>query len=173
MEHPVHGKKGVLQSMSIESGHLQSAQNDAILPNPGYRVEANIWHLDIQGSALRPGAIASFLRHCSTMESPPNPSYLHGGPQPADDILDLNREASMENLIELQRYAERLQFEATCHSSMVKWHSGSDHGRDSQSPDMDLSNDRRGELNRLRRVQPAWVQQLQAKSYASNHHSHL
>ena len=91
-----------------------AAQNDIILPNPGYRVEANIWHLDIRESALRPGHIASFLRHCNTMESPPNPNYLNGGPQPADGILDLNREASMENLIELQRYAERLQFEATC-----------------------------------------------------------
>ena len=32
------------------------------------------------------------------MESPPNPSYLHGGPQPADDIQHLSREASMESL---------------------------------------------------------------------------
>ena len=30
-------------------------------------------------------------------------------------------------------------------SSMVKWHSGSDHGRDSKRPDMDLSNDRRAQ----------------------------
>ena len=85
-----------------------------ILPNPGYMVHANIWHLDVRESALRPGPIASFLRHSNTMESPPNPSYLHGCPQPADDIQHLSCEASMENLIELQRYAERLQFEATC-----------------------------------------------------------
>ena len=70
------------------------AQNDVIIPNPGYRE-----------SALRPGPIASFLHHSNTMESPPNPSYLHGGPQPADDIQHLSREASMESLIELQRYA--------------------------------------------------------------------
>ena len=44
-----------------------AAQNDVILPNPGYRVEANIWHLDIRESALRPGPIASFLRHCNTI----------------------------------------------------------------------------------------------------------
>ena len=64
--------------------------------------------------ALLPGPMASFLRHCNTMESPPNPSYLHGGPQLAHDIQHLSRDASMEDLIELQRYAERLQFEATC-----------------------------------------------------------
>ena len=89
-------------------------QQHVILPNPGYKIEANIWHLNIKESALRPGPIASFLRHCNTMDSPPTPSYLRGGPQPADDIVDLSREASMENLRELQRYAERLQFEATC-----------------------------------------------------------
>ena len=44
----------------------------------------------------------------------PFQAILHGGPQPADDIQHLSREASMENLQELQRYAERLQFEATC-----------------------------------------------------------
>ena len=41
------------------------AQDDAILPNPGYRVEANIWHLDVRKSALRAGPSASFLRHCN------------------------------------------------------------------------------------------------------------
>ena len=46
-------------------------QQHVILPNPGYKIEANIWHLDIKESALRPGPIASFLRHCNTMDSPP------------------------------------------------------------------------------------------------------
>ena len=50
------------------------AENECILPNPGYKIDANIWHLDSRGSALRPGPIASFLRHCSTMQSPPIPS---------------------------------------------------------------------------------------------------
>ena len=94
--------------------HPPARENDVILPNPGYRVDANIWHLDIREGALRPGPIASFLHHCNTMESPPNPSYIHGGPQPASDIQHLSREASTENLIDLQRYAERLQFETTC-----------------------------------------------------------
>ena len=48
------------------------------------------------------------------MDSPPVPSYLKGGPQPADDIFDLSRNVSMEILRELQRYSEKLQFEATC-----------------------------------------------------------
>ena len=90
-----------------------AAQNDVTLPNPGYRVEANIWHLDIRESALRPGHY-NILASLQYYVESSHPSYLNGGPQPADDILDLNREASMENLIELQRYAERLQFEATC-----------------------------------------------------------
>ena len=41
-------------------------------------------------------------------------SYFRGGPQPADDIVHLSREVSMENLRKLQNYAERLQFEARC-----------------------------------------------------------
>ena len=41
------------------------------------------------------------------MDSPLVPSYLKGGPQPADDIVDLSRNASMENLRELQRYSDR------------------------------------------------------------------
>ena len=80
-------------------------QQHVILPNPGYKIEANIWHFDIRANALRPGSIASFLRHCNTMDSPPIPSYLRGGPQPADDIVQLSHEASMENLRELKRYA--------------------------------------------------------------------
>ena len=87
-------------------------QQHVILPNPGCKIEANMWHLDIKASALRPGPIASFLCNCNTMDSPPIPSYLRGGPQPAEDIVDLSRDASMANLREL--YAERLQFEATC-----------------------------------------------------------
>ena len=48
------------------------------------------------------------------MDSPPIPSYLRGGPLPADGVVYLRRAASMENLQELQKCAERLQFEATC-----------------------------------------------------------
>ena len=137
-------------------------QNDVILPNPGYRVETNIWHLDIKESALRPGPIASFLRHCNTMESPPIPSYLNGGPQPADDIQHLNREVSMENLLELQRCAERLHFEATC---ARLWSNGIQDQIMEETQKVQTWISRMiGELNRLRRAQPAWVQQLQAKA---------
>ena len=96
-----------------------------------------------------------FLRHCNTMDSPPIPSYLRGGPQPADDIVDLSREASMENLRELQRYAERLQFEATC---VRLWSNGiQDQIMDETEKVQNWISGMIGELNRLRRVQPAWV----------------
>ena len=140
-------------------------ENDVILPNPGYRVDANIWHLDIRERALRPGPIASLLRHCNTMESPPNPSYLQGGPQPADDIRDLRRDASMENLIELQRYAERLQFEATC---LRLWSNRiQDQIMDETQKVHAYMTRMTGELNRLRHIQPAWLQQWQAKAPTS------
>ena len=72
-------------------------QQHVILPNPGYKIEAKIWHLEIKEGALRPG-LASFLRHSNTMDAPPIPSYVRGGPQPADDIVYLSRDASMGNL---------------------------------------------------------------------------
>ena len=91
-----------------------SMQQDVILPNPGYKIEANLWNLDIQRSAHIPGTLASFLRHCNTMDSPIPSKLQQGGTQPADDITLLNHHASMENLRELQKYSEKLQFEATC-----------------------------------------------------------
>ena len=50
------------------------------------------------------------------MESPYYPTHSKGGAfQPADDIGNLEyRHASMENLRELQKYSEKLHFEATC-----------------------------------------------------------
>ena len=96
------------------------------------------------------------------MDSPPIPSYLRGGPQPADDIVQLSREASMENLRELQRYAERLQFEATC---VRLWSNGiQDQIMDETEKVQNWISGMIGELNRLRRVQPAWVHQLQAQA---------
>ena len=83
-------------------------QQHVILPNPGYKIEANLWHLDVKESARRPRPIASFLRHCNTMDSPYIPSYARGGPQPADDIVYLTRDASMENLRGLQSHSEKL-----------------------------------------------------------------
>ena len=141
-------------------------QQHVIFPNPGYKIEANICHLDVKRSARRPGPIASFLRHCSTMESPNVPSYVRGGPQPADDIVFLCRDASMENLQHLQRYSEKFQFETTCghlwaneiqyqimdeHEKVQNWISGMT-----------------DELNRLRRIQPAWIQHLISREPATS-----
>ena len=53
-------------------------------------------------------------RHCNTMDSPYIPSDGRGGSQPADEVVYLDRNASMENLRELHKYSEKLQFEATC-----------------------------------------------------------
>ena len=36
-------------------------QQHVIVPNPGYKIEANMWHLDVKDTARRPGPIASFL----------------------------------------------------------------------------------------------------------------
>ena len=86
----------------------------------------------------------------------PNP----GGPQPADDIVDLNRNASMENKRELQRYSEKLQFEATCVSL---WANGiQDQIMDEQEKVQNWISSMTDEINRLRRVQPAWIHQLQS-----------
>ena len=138
------------------------ASQHVILPNPEYKIEANVWHLDIKASALRPGPLASFLRHCNTTDSPPVPSYLRGGSQPADDVVLLSREASMENLRELQRSAERLQFEAT---RACLWSNGiQDQIMDETERVQTWISGIIGELNRLRRVQPAWVHQLQAQA---------
>ena len=90
---------------------------------------------------------------------PPSQSYLHGGPQPVDNI---QREASVENLIELKRYAERLQFEATC---LSLWSNGiQDQIMDETQRIHTCMTRMTGELNRLRRAQPGWLQQWQAKA---------
>ena len=68
----------------------------------------------------------------------------------------------MEKLQELQRYAERLQFEATC---ARLWSNGIQDQIMEETQKVQTWISRMiGELNRLRRVQPAWVQQLQAKA---------
>ena len=57
-----------------------STQPYVILPNPGYKIEANVWNHNVQRSARDPGPLASFLRHCNTMESPYFPTYSKRGP---------------------------------------------------------------------------------------------
>ena len=136
-----------------------SMQPCVILPNPGYKIEANLWNLDVQRSARIPGPLAFFLRHCNTMDSPYIPRYGKGGPQPADDVTHLARHASMENLRELQKYSEKLQFEATC---CCLWSEGiQDQIMDEQERVQSWIAGVTDELIRLKRVQPAWVHQLQ------------
>ena len=130
----------------------QATENDVILPNPGHKVDANIWHLNIRERALLPGPMASFLRHCNTMESPPNPSYLSGCPQPMDDIQDLRKETSMENLVKLQCYLERFQFETTC---LRLWSNGiHDQITDEAQKVHTYMRRMTEELNGMRRFQP-------------------
>ena len=137
-----------------------SMQPEVILPNPGYKIAVNLWNLDIQTNARFPGPLASFLRHCSTMDSPYLPSYSKGGAQPADDITHLERRhASMEKLREFQKYSEKLQFEATC---CRLWSEGiQEQIMDEQERVQSWIAGMTDELIRLRRVQPAWIHQLQ------------
>ena len=37
-------------------------QHDVIVPNPGYKIAANLWDLNIQSSARAPSPLATFLR---------------------------------------------------------------------------------------------------------------
>ena len=132
-----------------------------ILPNPGYKIQANLWNLYVQVSARNPGPLASFLHHCNTMDSPYIPSYGRGGTQPADDIGNLDRHASMENLKELQKYSERLQFEATC---CRLWAEGIQNQiMDEQEKVQTWISNMTDELIRLKKIQPAWIHQLQTQ----------
>ena len=90
-------------------------QHDVIVPNPGYKIAASLWDLNIPRSAHAPSPLATFLRRCSTMESPYYPTYSKKGTSaPADDVHELQRSTSIENLRELQKYSEKLTYEATC-----------------------------------------------------------
>ena len=160
-KHQAHGREVVLQlQLEHQEWYPPVPQQHVILPNPGYKIEANIWHLDVKEIARRPGPISSFLCHCNTMDSPPVPSYLKGGPQPTDDIVDLSRNVSMEILRELHRYSEKPQFE-TC---IRLWANGiQDQIMDEQEKIQGWISGMIDELNRLRRVQPAWTQHLQSQ----------
>ena len=65
----------------------------------------------------------------------------------------------MEKLRELQKYSEKLQFEATC---CRLWANGIlDQIMDEQEKIQTWIGGMTDELIRLRRVQPAWIQQMQ------------
>ena len=116
---------------------------------------------DLAQSRIQDRGLASFVRRCNTMDSPYIPSYGRGGSQPADDIVYLDRNASMENLRELQKCSEMLQFEATCCRLWAnRIH---DQIMDEQEEVPNWIVDMTDELIRLRRTQPSWIQQLQAQ----------
>ena len=133
---------------------------EVILPNPGHKIPANLWDLDIPRVARERGPLASFIRHCATMESPYYPTYSkRGALQPTDDIGNLEyRHASMENLRELQKYSEKLHFEATC---CCLWSEGiQTQIMDEQEKVQSWISGMTEELIRMKRIQPAWVQPM-------------
>ena len=139
---------------------LTSMLQEAILPNPGYKIEANVWNLNVPRSAREPGPLASFLRHCNTMDSPYFPTYSKGNAsQPADEIGNLDRHTSMENLRELQKYSKKLHFESTC---CRLWSEGiQTQIMDEQERVQSWISGMTEDLLRMKRIQPAWVQQMQ------------
>ena len=62
-------------------------QRDVITPNPGYKIPANLWDLNIAHCAHAPSPLATFIRHCNAMESPYSPTYSKQGVSvPADSM---------------------------------------------------------------------------------------
>ena len=138
-----------------------SVQGDGIVPNPGYKIPANLWDLDIPRVAREPGPLASFIRHCATMESPYHATYSKRSvTQPVDDIGNLEyRHASMESLRDLQKYSEKLQYEATC---CRPWSEGiQTQIMDEQEKVQSWISGMTEELLRMKRIQPGWLQQMQ------------
>ena len=95
---------------------MEMTQHDVITPNPGYKLAANLWDLNIAHCTHAPSPLATFIRHCNTMESPYYPTYSKVGTSaPADSMSDLNHgTSSIENLKELQKHSEKLAYESTC-----------------------------------------------------------
>ena len=126
-------------------------------PKSGIQDRSQSVNLNAQRSDREPSPLASFLRQCNTMESPYYPTYSkRGASQPADDIGDLNRNTSIENLRELQKYSEKLHFETTC---CRLWSEGihtqiMDKQEKVQSWIAGMTED----LLRMKRIQPAWIQ---------------
>ena len=76
-------------------------------------------------------------------------------------ITNLDRHASMENLKELQKYSEKLQFEATC---CRRWANEIQNQiMDEQEKVQTWISGMTDELIRLKKIQPAWIHQLQTQ----------
>ena len=145
-------------------------QHDVIVPNPGYKIAANLCDLNIAHCAHASSPLATFLRHCNTMESPYYPTYSKKGTlAPADDIGDLNRStSSIENLRELQKYSEKLTYESTC---CHLWSEGiqtqiMDEQEKVQAWIAGMTEDHL-RMKRLQLAQPAWTQPLINQGCAS------
>ena len=105
--------------MSNEEREWQEEPTEeASYPNPGFHVSGNLWSLDIADRASKPGPMASFLRHVTSMQSPTNPSYAATGRLPVTDVQCLRTEATLENNAHHQAYLEKLQFE---HNTLTSW----------------------------------------------------
>ena len=138
-------------------------QHDVIVPNPGYKIPANLWDLNIAQCVHAPSPLATFIRHCNTMESPYYPTYSKKGTSaPVDAMSDLNRStSSIENLKKLQKYSEKLAYEATC---CRLWAEGiQTHVMDEQEKVHAWTASMTEDLLRMKRIQhaqPAWAQQM-------------
>ena len=85
-------------------------------PNPGFHVSGNLWNLDIADRAKKPGPMASFIRHVTSMQSPTSPSYAATGRLPVTDVHIF--EQNQDNVAAHQSYLEKLQFE---HNTLRSW----------------------------------------------------
>ena len=138
---------------------MTSMQQEVIVPNPGCKIAANLWDLNVPMCARAPSPLGSFLRHCNTMDSPYDPTYSKkGATAPADDITDLQRSTALENLRELQKYSEKFNFEATC---CRLWSQGiQTQIMDEQDKVQQWIAGMTDDLLRMKRIQPAWTQQM-------------
>ena len=142
---------------------MTTMQHDIIVPNPDYKIAANLWDLNIAQCARSPSPLSTFIRHCNTMESPHYPTYSKKGTSaPADDIADLNRNSSsIENIRELQKYSEKLTYESTC---CRLWAEGIQTQIKDEQEKMQVwiagMTEDLLRMKRLQHAQPAWTQPL-------------
>ena len=148
----------------MPSPEMTMMQREVITPNPGYKIPANLWDLNIAHCAHAPSPLATFIRQCNTMESPYYPTYSKQGVSaPADSMSDLNHgTSSIENLKELQKYSEKLANESTC---CRLWANGiQTHITDEQEKVHAWIAGMTEDLLRMKRIQhaqPHWAQQIQ------------
>ena len=143
---------------------MDMMQHEVIVPNPGYKIPSNLWDLNIAQCVHAPSPLATFIRHCNTMESPSYPTHSKKGTSaPVDGISD--RPQSQHILHgesrELQKYSEKLAYESTC---CRLWAEGiQTEIADEQEKVHHWIAGRTEDLLRMKRLQhaqPAWAQQM-------------